>query len=144
MLIVRIKADWLVSFCQSWQGKMRQSRLPGSEHAHGHPTTGTSGGASGLHLFSHELLLLFSQPDTWSTRSRSTLPALYLVMEQLARAQNSGNDDTQAIIQQLANTPFDKKWDVLKPTIKLLYIDEDHELLDVIERLRDEFEFHAT
>ncbi|MCJ1472336.1 hypothetical protein MMC13_000983 [Lambiella insularis] len=56
---------------------------------------------------------------------------------------NTVDDDTQAVIQQLAGTPFDKKWDILKPIIKRLYIDEEFKLPKVMERLRNDFGFHA-
>jgi len=42
-----------------------------------------------------------------------------------------------------ADLPFDKKWDVLKPVIKQLYIDDDLKLSEVIHIIQTEYDFNG-
>ncbi|MCJ1396055.1 hypothetical protein MMC18_008942 [Xylographa bjoerkii] len=51
--------------------------------------------------------------------------------------------EVQNIILLLANTPFDKKWAILEPVIKQLYVDEDRKLSEVIEIMRTRYGFQA-
>ncbi|MCJ1437103.1 hypothetical protein MMC27_006488 [Xylographa pallens] len=55
----------------------------------------------------------------------------------------AGDGEVQNTILQLANTPFDKKWVILEPIIKRLYVDEDRELPEVIEIMRTRYGFQA-
>ena len=43
-----------------------------------------------------------------------------------------------------ADMPFDQKWDVLKPAIKRLYLDEGRVLADVMEVVKTEYGFVAA
>jgi hypothetical protein len=43
----------------------------------------------------------------------------------------------------LSGMSFDKKWELLKPHIKRLYIDEDRPLSEVIGTMKREFDFNA-
>ncbi len=44
----------------------------------------------------------------------------------------------------LHGVPFDQKWELLKPTIERLYINENRSLPDVISAIRDNYEFDAA
>ncbi|MCJ1378525.1 hypothetical protein MMC17_001624 [Xylographa soralifera] len=57
--------------------------------------------------------------------------------------QTAVDREVQNTILHLANTPFDKKWAILEPVIKRLYIDEDRKLPEVIEIMRTRYDFHA-
>ena len=52
--------------------------------------------------------------------------------------------DSQSLRTSLHGVPFDRKWELLKPTIERLYIHENHKLSDVIEAIRDECGFDAA
>ena len=52
--------------------------------------------------------------------------------------------DTQDQAISLAGVPFDQQWDILKPTIERLYVDEDLKLPDVIGIIRDQHGFNAA
>ena len=54
------------------------------------------------------------------------------------------DDDGQVQVQLPADLPFDQKWDVLKPVIKRLYIDQDRKLTDVMEIMNAEYGFVAA
>lgn len=54
------------------------------------------------------------------------------------------NDDEQVHIQLPADVPFDKKWDILKPVIKQLYIDKNKKLTEVMEIVGEEYGFIAA
>lgn len=41
------------------------------------------------------------------------------------------------------NTPFNKKWDLLKPVIKQLYVDEDQALPEVLTIMKRDYAFAA-
>ena len=47
-------------------------------------------------------------------------------------------------IQLPTDVPFDKKWDILKPAIKQLYIDQNKKLSEVREIVEAEYEFVAA
>lgn len=53
------------------------------------------------------------------------------------------DDSRTMIVQRLAGLPFDKKWDILRPAIKHLYVDQDQKLVDVAETIRTEYGFKA-
>lgn len=42
-----------------------------------------------------------------------------------------------------ANVPFNKKWDLLKPVIEQLYVDEDQPLAEVVAVMRRDYGFAA-
>lgn len=42
-----------------------------------------------------------------------------------------------------ANLPFNKKWDLLKPVIKQLYIDEDQPLPELVTIMKRDYGFDA-
>ena len=42
-----------------------------------------------------------------------------------------------------ANTPFDKKWDLLKPVIEQLYVDEDQNVGEVLTIMKRDYGFAA-
>ena len=46
-------------------------------------------------------------------------------------------------VQLPANTPFDKKWDFLKPVIEVLYLNQNMALPEIIKRIKAEYEFAA-
>lgn len=49
----------------------------------------------------------------------------------------------ESFLLLLSHVPFNKKWDLLKPHIIRLYIDEDRPLSEVIITMKREFEFNA-
>ena len=60
-------------------------------------------------------------------------------MEPSERPDNGNN----IRVQLPANTPFDKKWDILKPVIEGLYLSQNMKLPDVIERMKADYGFAA-
>ncbi len=56
----------------------------------------------------------------------------------------SDDNDGRVRVQLPADLPFDQKWDVLKPVIKQLYLDQDRKLTDVMEMVKAEHGFVAT
>lgn len=42
-----------------------------------------------------------------------------------------------------AKIPFDKKWEILKPVIRQLWIDEDRKLSELIQYVESSFGFSA-
>lgn len=42
-----------------------------------------------------------------------------------------------------ANVPFNKKWDLLKPVIEQLYVDEDQPLAEVVAIMKRDYGFAA-
>lgn len=42
-----------------------------------------------------------------------------------------------------ANTPFNKKWDLLKPVIEQLYVDEDQKIGEVVTIIKRDYGFAA-
>lgn len=54
------------------------------------------------------------------------------------------NEGERVRIQLPADVPFDKKWDILKPAIKQLYIDENKKLAQVMEIVGAEYGFVAA
>ena len=40
-------------------------------------------------------------------------------------------------------TPFDKKWELLRPVIQQLYVNESQKLIDVMAFLRERYNFVA-
>ena len=49
----------------------------------------------------------------------------------------------QNLSQTLAKATYDQKWDLLKPMVERMYVDEGKKLKDVIATLKDEFGFNA-
>ena len=50
----------------------------------------------------------------------------------------------QALLQDLAKeSTFDKKWDILKPVMMKLYLEEHRTLEEVMDHLRTEYGFIA-
>jgi hypothetical protein len=43
----------------------------------------------------------------------------------------------------LAKVPYEARWELLKPTIKRLYIDEGRRVTDVAEIIKTDYEFSA-
>lgn len=68
-------------------------------------------------------------------------PTLHLTMEPFMQ---SDDNDGRVRVQLPADLPFDQKWDVLKPVIKQLYLDQDRKLHDVMEMVKAEHGFVAT
>ena len=56
---------------------------------------------------------------------------------------NNATDDMANQIQIPPGTPFDKKWDLLKPIIRRMYLDEDHKLSEVMAMLKVRYDFNA-
>ena len=54
------------------------------------------------------------------------------------------DDDERVRIQFPPDTPFDKKWDILKPVVKQLYIEENKRLTEVTEIVEAKYGFAAT
>ena len=50
----------------------------------------------------------------------------------------------QDLSQSLAKATYDQKWDLLKPTVKRMYVDEGRKLKDIIEIIKEEFGFNAV
>jgi len=50
----------------------------------------------------------------------------------------------QVLPQTLLRVPFDQKWDILKPLIAHLYINQDWKLSDVSKAMREQHNFDAT
>ena len=44
----------------------------------------------------------------------------------------------------LVGIPYHEKWEVLKPVIKRLYIEENRKLNDIISSIRNQYGFHAV
>lgn len=61
-------------------------------------------------------------------------------MMELSTASTTDNPDR---IRLPPDIPFEKKWDVLKPAIKRLYLEECRGLADVMEVIRTEYGFVA-
>ena len=40
--------------------------------------------------------------------------------------------------------PFDKKWEILKPTIERLYVHEEYKLPDIMQIMSDQYGFVAA
>ena len=40
--------------------------------------------------------------------------------------------------------PFDKKWEILKPTIERLYVQEEYKLSDLMQMMNDHYGFVAA
>ena len=49
----------------------------------------------------------------------------------------------QTLSQSLAKATYDQKWDLLKPVVERMYVDEGKKLKDIIATLKDEFGFNA-
>ena len=47
------------------------------------------------------------------------------------------------LAELLSRTPFDQAWDYLKPVIQRLYIDENRKLAEVINIVKDKYNFKA-
>ena len=60
-------------------------------------------------------------------------------MESSERPDNG--DDIH--VQLPANTPFDKKWDILKPVIEVLYLNQNMALPEIVKRMKAEYGFAA-
>ena len=52
-------------------------------------------------------------------------------------------DTGRISLESLNGIPFNKKWDILKPVIKQLYIDQNLKLPDLIKTIADEYGFVA-
>ena len=50
----------------------------------------------------------------------------------------------QDLSQSLAEATYDQKWDLLKPMIERMYVDEGRKLKDIIEIIKEEFGFNAV
>ena len=57
--------------------------------------------------------------------------------------QQNPNDDRRVAVGLLAKASFDKKWDILKPAIAQLYIEEKKELPDLIDAMKTRYNFTA-
>ena len=53
------------------------------------------------------------------------------------------DDATSVQVHIPPGTPFDKKWDILKPIMKQLWIDKDLKLVDLINIVRVDYGFVA-
>lgn len=51
---------------------------------------------------------------------------------------------SDSLSASLRTVPFDHRWDLLKPTIERLYINENWKLPDVIRTIKDEHGFDAA
>ena len=51
---------------------------------------------------------------------------------------------TQGLQTALLGVPLDQKWNLLKPTIERLYINENLKLSNIIEIIKDQYGFNAT
>ena len=49
-----------------------------------------------------------------------------------------------SLSQSLAGAKYDQKWDLLKPMVERMYVDEGRKLKDIIATIKDEFGFNAT
>ena len=52
-------------------------------------------------------------------------------------------DNQQALLRDLAKTPFDRKWDLLKPIMMKLYLEDNYTMIQVMDHLRIEYDFIA-
>lgn len=50
----------------------------------------------------------------------------------------------QGAPRSLLDVPFNERWELLKPTIERLYIDEKRKLPDVMKILKDQYGFDAV
>ena len=68
-----------------------------------------------------------------SVEHSDTLDSVFLPMDQLP-------DEP---VQSQTFTPFNRRWEDLRSTIERLYIDENHELSDLIEIMKEQHNFDA-
>ena len=85
---------------------------------------------------------LVSSSDPSRPRLDVLLFALQSRVRMMERSTTSTADNPDRV-HLPADIPFEKKWDVLKPTIKRLYIDESRGLADVMDIIGTEFGFVA-
>ena len=55
------------------------------------------------------------------------------------------SDSQDSLVDQasLADASYDRKWEILKPAIELLYVQKNKKLKDVIAAIRDQWGFVA-
>ena len=51
---------------------------------------------------------------------------------------------TQDLRTALLGVPFERKWNLIKPTIEHLYINENLKLSNIIEIMKDQYGFDAS
>lgn len=88
-------------------------------------------------LRSHSLSQLYSLHRLLLLPSLLSLP-LYRIMEPVTQPFNE-ND----IKAQLAKTKFDQKWEVLKPVIRKMWIEEDRKLSELMKDIQACYGFTA-
>lgn len=53
------------------------------------------------------------------------------------------DNDSEIRARLSAKIPFDKKWEILKPIIRKLWVDEDQKLSELIQNIEALYEFSA-